>query len=120
MRWNCWRGWIARGILDVRVAVPATTAAAPIPATAFDEKAGIIEDKCGDKIAWNEAATGAGWEDNWKSISESTPAGHKLGNGSRKRSTTSPVSGADKCSFIITLDVPVGPEAGPDALPAGG
>lgn len=66
-------GWmVARGILDVKVAVPCNPEGRPSPDEAiFHEKAGIIEDGAGDRIAWsgslNESA--AGWTRNWESIS---------------------------------------------------
>ena len=66
-------GWmVARGILDVKVAVPCGPDRRPLPDDAlFHEKTGIIEDGAGDRIAWsgslNESA--AGWARNWESIS---------------------------------------------------
>ena len=49
---------IGRGHLNVRVAVPCDANRKPIPADGiFHEKAGIIEDRGGDKIAWNAAST---------------------------------------------------------------
>ena len=45
---------VARGFLDVKVAVPCDANRKPIPADGiFHEKAGVIEDRGGDKIAWN-------------------------------------------------------------------
>ena len=62
---------VARGHLDVKVAVPCNTKKQAIPADGiFHEKAGIIEDRDGNKIAWNGSLneTAAGWRDNWESI----------------------------------------------------
>ena len=98
---------IARGLLDVRVAVPCDERRRPIPADGiFHEKAGIIEDKCGDKIAWNGSLneTGAGWRDNWESINVYT--GWDDPKRVQKEEENFTRIWADKCSFIITLDVP--------------
>ena len=69
---------IARGYLDVKVAVPCDANRKPIPAEGiFHEKAGIIEDRGGDKIAWNGSLneTAAGWRHNWESINVYTSWG---------------------------------------------
>ena len=69
---------IGRGHLDVKVAVPCDTHRKPIPADGiFHEKAGIIEDRGGDKIAWNGSLneTAAGWRHNWESINVYTSWG---------------------------------------------
>ena len=98
---------IARGLLDVRVAVPCDERRRPIPADGiFHEKAGIIEDKCGDKIAWNGSLneTGAGWNDNWESINVYT--GWDDGKRVQKEEENFTRIWADRCGFIITLDVP--------------
>ena len=113
---------IARGILDVRVAVPCDDHRRPIPADGiFHEKAGIIEDKCGDKIAWNGSLneTGAGWKDNWESINVYTSWGQDAeagrGRGAQLRTHLGRqvlVHHHDGC--------PVGDEARSDALLASG
>ena len=64
---------VGRGHLDVRVAVPCGANGKPIHDRAiFHEKAGIVEDRAGNRIAWNgslnETAAGWGWERNWESI----------------------------------------------------
>ena len=69
---------IARGYLDVKVAVPCDANGKPIPAEGiFHEKAGIIVDRGGDKIAWNGSLneTAAGWQLNWESINVYTSWG---------------------------------------------
>ena len=63
---------VARGHLDVKVAVPVDRHGRPVGDRAiFHEKTGIVEDAAGDRIAWtgslNETATG--WQGNWESIS---------------------------------------------------
>lgn len=99
---------IARGILDVRVAVPCDDHRRPIPADGiFHEKAGIIEDKCGDKIAWNGSLneTARGWKDNWESINVYTSWGQEPRRVEEEEQNFARIW-ADKCSFIITMDVP--------------
>ena len=69
---------VARGHLDVRVAVPCDTNRRPIPADGiFHEKAGIIQDRAGDRLAWNGSLneTAAGWQHNWESINVYTSWG---------------------------------------------
>ena len=62
---------IGRGHLDVKVAVPCNADGVPVPDGAiFHEKAGIVEDGAGDRIAWNGSLneTPAGWQRNWESV----------------------------------------------------
>jgi len=62
---------VAKGILDVRVAVPCDSNRKPISSNGiFHEKAGIIEDKAGHRLAWNGSLneTVYGWQENWESI----------------------------------------------------
>ena len=62
---------VARGHLEVQVAVPCDSQRRPIHETAlFHEKSGIIEDRTGKKIAWTGSLneTGAGWRRNWETI----------------------------------------------------
>lgn len=62
---------VARGLLDVRVGIPCDDQRRPIPAEGlFHEKAGIIEDKTGDRLAFNGSLneTEAGWTRNWESL----------------------------------------------------
>ena len=62
---------IGRGHLDVKVAVPCDANGAPVPDGAiFHEKAGIVEDGTGSRIAWNGSLneTAAGWQRNWESV----------------------------------------------------
>lgn len=62
---------IQHGILEVKVAVPCDTQKTPIPDPAlFHEKAGIIEDVDGDRIAFNGSIneTVNGWLRNWDSF----------------------------------------------------
>ena len=62
---------VAKGLLDVKVAIPKNQAGKPIPEfSLFHEKAGVIEDKTGDRIAFSGSIneTAAGWKLNWESF----------------------------------------------------
>jgi SNF2 family DNA or RNA helicase len=62
---------VANQFLEVQVAVPCDEHHRPIPAQGlFHEKAGIIEDKTGDRLAFNGSLneTEAGWTQNWESL----------------------------------------------------
>ncbi|MDE0055392.1 MAG: SNF2-related protein [Gammaproteobacteria bacterium] len=62
---------VAKGHLDVKVAVPCDGAGRPVPDHAiFHEKTGIIEDTTGERIAWTGSLneTAAGWRTNWETI----------------------------------------------------
>jgi superfamily II DNA or RNA helicase len=62
---------VANQILEVKVAIPCDEHRRPIPAQGiFHEKAGIIEDKTGDRLAFNGSLneTEAGWTRNWESL----------------------------------------------------
>ncbi len=77
---------IARGHLEVKVAVPCDVGGKPIPSHGiFHEKAGIIEDRTGDRLAWNGSLneTAAGWRTNWESINVYTswgPEAERIGD----------------------------------------
>lgn len=62
---------IARGLLQIRVAVPCDELRRPVPANGiFHAKTGIIEDKTGEKLAFSGSLneTGAGWKTNFESF----------------------------------------------------
>jgi superfamily II DNA or RNA helicase len=62
---------VARGYLEVKVAIPCTPDRRPYPGTAiFHEKAGVVEDKTGDRLAFNGSVneTASGWAYNWESF----------------------------------------------------
>ena len=62
---------IGRGHLEVRVAVPCNADRVPVPENGiFHEKAGIVQDGAGSRIAWNGSLneTAAGWQRNWESL----------------------------------------------------
>ena len=62
---------VARGHLEMRVAVPCDSLRRPIASNViFHEKAGIVEDKAGNRIAFNGSIneTAQGWTGNWESF----------------------------------------------------
>src|SRR5205807_1306373 len=80
----------------------------PIPADGiFHEKAGIVEDKVGDRIAWNGSLneTGAGWRYNWESINVYTSWGTEPKRVEEEEHNFARIW-ADKATRVITLDVP--------------
>ena len=99
---------VARGYLDVKVAIPCATDGTPISAEGiFHEKSGIIEDRGGNKIAWTGSLneTAAGWQHNWESISVYTSWGPE------PRRVTDEEAGfariwANKARRVIVFDVP--------------
>ena len=99
---------VARGHLDVKVAVPCDANSKPIPADGiFHEKAGIIEDRGGDKIAWNGSLneTAAGWRHNWESINVYTSWGPEPKRVAEEEANFARIW-ADKAHRVIVLDVP--------------
>ena len=99
---------IAGGHLSVKVAVPCADDRTPIPSDGiFHEKAGIIQDHGGHRIAWNGSLneTPSGWRHNWESINVYTSWGtepervaHEEGNFARLW--------AGRSRRVIVLDVP--------------
>ncbi|MGE0445573.1 MAG: SNF2-related protein, partial [Vicinamibacterales bacterium] len=62
---------VARNHLEIRVAVPCNAQRRPVAATViFHEKAGIVEDKAGHRLAFNGSIneTAQGWTANWESF----------------------------------------------------
>ena len=99
---------VARGHLDVKVAVPCDAHGRPIPAEGiFHEKAGIIEDRGGDRIAWNGSLneTAAGWRHNWESINVYTSWGPEPGRVADEEANFARIW-ANKARRAIVLDVP--------------
>ena len=99
---------IGKGVLEVQVAVPCDTNRKPIPADGiFHEKAGIIEDKCGDRIAWNGSLneTGAGWNHNWESINVYTSWGTEPQRVEEEEQNFARIW-ANKSKRVITMDIP--------------
>ena len=86
---------VAKGILEIKVAVPCDGQRRPIPADGiFHEKAGIIEDRLWDKLAWNGSLNEtASAGSTIGRASTSLPVGGRSRNGFGMRKRTSPASG---------------------------
>ena len=100
---------VAKDILEVKVAVPCDENRRPIPADGiFHEKAGIIEDRAGDRLAWNGSLneTAAGWKHNWESINVFTSWGPEPQRVSEEETNFARLW-ADQSRRVITLDVPL-------------
>jgi len=99
---------VARGILEVKVAVPCDPNRKPIPSDGiFHEKAGIVEDKAGYRLAWNGSLneTATGWQHNWESINIFTSWGNEPRRVDEEETNFARIW-ADKAQRVITLDVP--------------
>ncbi|TVR84863.1 MAG: helicase [Rhodospirillales bacterium] len=99
---------VARGILDVKVAVPCDRDRRPVAGTAlFHEKAGIIEDKAGNRLAFTGSIneTAQGWRHNWESFHVFTDWSG-TGPHVEEEETTFARLWADRSSTAIVLDVP--------------
>jgi SNF2 family DNA or RNA helicase len=99
---------IAKGFLEVRVAVPCDLNRTPIPSDGiFHEKAGIVEDKAGYRLAWNGSLneTAAGWQHNWESINIFTSWGNEPRRVDEEETNFSRIW-VDKAQRVITLEVP--------------
>jgi ERCC4-related helicase len=102
-------GWlVAKGYLEVKVAIPCDSQRQPIHSTTlFHEKAGIIEDEGGNLLAFNGSIneTVAGWRHNWDSFHVYTSwtgtAEHVL---AEERSFQ--MLWADKATKVFIVDVP--------------
>ena len=99
---------VARGHLDVKVAVPCDADGRPIhDAAVFHEKTGIIEDRVGDRIAWTGSLneTAAGWRRNWESIGVYTGWGPEPGRVSGEEESFARLW-AGRAARAIVLDAP--------------
>ena len=99
---------VAKEILEVKVAVPCDDNRRPIPTDGiFHEKAGIIEDRAGDRLAWNGSLneTAAGWKHNWESINVFTSWGHEPQRVIDEEQNFAKIW-ADQAQRVITLDIP--------------
>ena len=93
---------VAKGLLDVRVGIPCDDKRRPIPAEGlFHEKAGIIEDKTGDCLAFNGSLneTAAGWTQNWESLNVFT-SWDDPSCGPARPNTSSPSTCQPRCATI--------------------
>ena len=99
---------VARGFLNVKVAVPCDADGKPIPEDGiFHEKTGIVEDRVGDRLAWTGSLneTGAGWRTNWESIAVYTSWGPDPGRVDEEERNFARIW-AGKARRAIVLDVP--------------
>ena len=99
---------VARGHLDVKVAVPCDVERRPIPEDGiFHEKAGIVTDRAGDRLAWNGSLneTAAGWRHNWESINVYTSWGPEPKRVDDEEANFGRIW-ADKAKRVIVLDTP--------------
>ena len=111
---------VARGHLDVKVAVPCDVERRPIPEDGiFHEKAGIVADRAADRLAWNGSLneTAAGWRHNWESINVYTSWGPEPKRVDDEEANFGRIW-ADKAKRVIVLDTPRGGAPRPDALHA--
>ena len=99
---------IGRRHLDVKVAVPCDPNGVPVPDGAiFHEKAGVVADGAGSRIAWNGSLneTAAGWQRNWESLHVYTSWGPEPERvASEERSFAR--LWANRSPRLIVLDVP--------------
>lgn len=99
---------VAKGHLEVKVAIPCDSQRRPIQTTTlFHEKAGIIEDKTGDRLAFNGSIneTVAGWRHNWDSFHVYTSWGGSVGHVDAEEKSFQTLW-ADKTTKVIVIDVP--------------
>ena len=99
---------VARGHLDVRIAIPCDAKRIPISNDSiFHEKAGIIEDLRQDRIAWNGSLneTDSGWRKNWESINVYTSWGSEPGRVTDEEANFEMIW-SDRSSRVVVLDLP--------------
>lgn len=103
---------VARGRLEVKVAVPCNAGRHPIPADGiFHEKSGVVEDGEGNSVAFNGSLneTAAGWTKNWESLNVFTSWDEA--KRVRREAENFARLWADKAKHVITLDVPAAARA---------
>ncbi len=99
---------VARGHLDVKVAVPCDSARRPVHDGAlFHEKTGVVEDRAGDRIAWTGSLneTAAGWRRNWESINVYTSWGAEPGRVAGEEESFARLW-ANRSGRVIVLEAP--------------
>ena len=99
---------VARGHLDVKVAVPCDADRRPAAdAAIFHEKSGVIEDRAGNRLAWTGSLneTEAGWRRNWESLNVYTSWGPEPARVDQEERNFARIW-ADRSSRVIVLDVP--------------
>ena len=99
---------VEHGYLDVKVAVPCDAERRPIPADGiFHEKAGIVTDRVGDRLAWNGSLneTPSGWRHNWESINVYTSWGPEPRRVADEEGNFARIWG-NEANRVIVLDTP--------------
>ena len=99
---------IARGHLDVKVAVPCTPDRQPLSGSElFHEKAGIIEDGAGNRLAFTGSAneSGLGWAGHWESFDIHTSWAGSLPHLEEAEASFQRLW-VDRAKGVIVLDVP--------------
>lgn len=116
---------VARGVLDVRIAIPCGPSRRPAPDALFHEKAGIIEDAAKDRLAFNGSIneTAAAMAANWESFHVFTAFGGPDPHVDDEEATFSKLW-ADEAKHVRVIEVPAAVRAGllkylpkDDALP---
>lgn len=104
---------VGRGFLEIKVAVPCTAQRKPVAGSVlFHEKAGIIEDKTGDRLAFNGSLneTAQGWSGNWESFHVFTDWQDGKAHVDEEEETFSRLW-ADQARHCLVVDVPTAVEA---------
>lgn len=99
---------IEHGYLEVKVAVPCDGRRRPMSVEGiFHEKAGVIEDARGNRLAFNGSIneTVAGWKRNWESFNVFT-SWSGTADHARREAEDFAMIWADKGRRVMTLDVP--------------
>ena len=99
---------VGHGHLEAKVAVPCDAEGQPVHNEAiFHEKAGIVEDRAGNRIAWNGSLneTGAGWQRNWESINVYRSWGPEVERVDGEDRNFARLW-ADRSDRVVVLDVP--------------
>ena len=99
---------VAKGHLEVKVAIPCDGNRHPAATAAlFHEKAGIIEDKTGDRLAFNGSIneTAQGWRNNWDSFHVFTTWGGSADHVDAEEETFQTLW-ANQARAALVIDVP--------------
>ncbi|GAB6058226.1 SNF2-related protein [Desulfonatronum parangueonense] len=99
---------VAKGYLDVKVAIPCNHERRPMRTDAiFHEKAGVIEDKAGNRLAFNGSIneTIYGWKCNWDSFHVFTSWGGSAAHVDAEETTFQQLW-ADKAKSALVIDIP--------------
>jgi SNF2 family DNA or RNA helicase len=99
---------VARGILEVKVAVPCDRKRRPVAGTAiFHEKGGVVEDKVGNRLAFTGGIneTVQGWRYNWDSFHVFADWAGTQAHVDAEEATFGQLW-ADRSSTAIVVDVP--------------